>query len=120
MATVRRFFSRLVAMQTRLIGDVFRNQDDGRRIGRVLGQIDVRKPELMGQRLGNLLLGGEVHPHEHHTQAIACSLVLGQGNLQIGLADQPGLDETFTDFFTHAEPRRLPAANPQFYGRLPP
>ena len=46
----------------------------------------------------DLPFGREVHPHEHHPQAFACALVLGQGNLQICLADQPRLDETFPDF----------------------
>ena len=65
----------------------------------------------MGQRLGNLLLGGEVHPYQHGAQAVARSLVLGQGYLQIGLADQPGLDEAFTDFLAQVRPFRLTGGN---------
>jgi hypothetical protein len=64
------------------------------------GEVHERKAKLMRQRLRDLLFGGEVHPYEHNAQAIARTLVLGQGDLQIGLADQPCLDETFADFFT--------------------
>src|SRR3954470_4595962 len=54
----------------------------------------------MRECLRNLLFRGEVHPYKHNAQAIACALVLGKGDLQIGLADQPRLDETLADFFT--------------------
>ena len=63
----------------------------------------------MGQSLGNLLLGGQVHPYEHGAQAVARPLVLGQGYLQIGLADQPGLNEALTDFLAQVRPFALQA-----------
>ena len=95
-------------MQTRLMETSFGNQHDGRGVGRVLGKVHVREAQLVGQRLGDLLFGGEVHPYEHRAQAIARSLVLGQGDLQICLADQPRLDETFANLLTQSRPLRLP------------
>ena len=44
--------------------DFFRDEDDRYRIGRVLTEVDVRETKLVGERLGNLLLGGEIHAHE--------------------------------------------------------
>ena len=58
--------------------DFLGNQDDGGRIGRVLGEVDVRESELERERLRDLLFGREVHAHEHDAHAFAGALVLRQ------------------------------------------
>jgi hypothetical protein len=77
--------------------DVLWNQDDSGSVGRVLDEVDVGEAQLVSQRLRDLLLGGEVHPYEHRPQAVARALVFGERDLQVGLANQPRLDETLTD-----------------------
>src|SRR5205085_6557019 len=44
--------------------DLFRDENDGRWIGWVLGEVYVRKSELKRQRLRDLLFRREVHAHE--------------------------------------------------------
>ena len=80
--------------------DFFRNQNDGGRIGRVFGEVDVRKAELEGEGLRDLLLGREIHAHEHHAQAFARALVLGQRGAEILFRDEARLNQALTDFLT--------------------
>ena len=61
--------------------DVFGDQGNCGGVWGRFGQIDVRKPELIGQRLGNLALGRQAHPDEHRPQALAGSFVLDQRQL---------------------------------------
>ncbi len=61
--------------------DVLRDEDDGGLVRRVLGEVDVRKPELVCERLGNLPLGRQVHPDEYRSQSFAGALVLDEGGL---------------------------------------
>ena len=79
----------------------FGNEDHGGRIRRVLGEVDVRKAELEGEGLRDLLFGGEVHPHEHDAEALPRALVLHQRGAQIVLSDEARLNQALTDFLTH-------------------
>ena len=78
--------------------DFFGNQDDRGRVGRVLGQIDVRKPELERQRLRDLLFSREVHAHENDADAFPGTLVFRQRGLEIFFSDEAGLNQALTDF----------------------
>ena len=77
--------------------DFLGNQDDRGRIGRVLGEVDVRKPELERQRLRDLFFGREVHAHEDDAEALAGALVLGQRGLEIVFSDEARLNQALTD-----------------------
>ncbi len=85
-----------------LEGDVLGDEHDGRGIGRLVAQADVRKAELVGEGLGDLLFGSEVEAYEDGTDAFAGLLMLREGGLEIVLRDQAGLDETLPDFLAHS------------------
>ena len=85
--------------------DVLRNEDDGGRIGRVLGKADVRKAELHRERFRDLLFGREVHPDEDDTQPLAGALVLDQRVFEIVVADEARLNQALTDFLAQSGPR---------------
>ena len=84
--------------------NVLRDEDDSGRVGRVLGEVDVCKPELVGERLRDLPLRGQVHPDEYGSQPFAGALVLDERRLQVRLGDESRLDETFTDLLAHVQP----------------
>ena len=83
--------------------DIFGDQDDRRRIRRVFCEVDVRKAELKRERLGDLLFGGEVHPHQHDADAFAGALVLFQRDAEIVFGDEARLDQALTNLLTHRE-----------------
>src|SRR5262249_9044334 len=85
-----------------LQGDVFRDEDDGAGIGRLVRETDVRETELIRERFGDLLLGGQVEADEHGTDALAGPFVLSERDLEILLRDQAGLNQTLTDLLAHA------------------
>ena len=64
-------------------------------------EADVREPELVGERLGDLLFGGEVQAYEDRADALAGALVLGQRDLEIVLRNQPRLNQALADFLPH-------------------
>jgi len=80
---------------------IFRDQDHRGRIGRVLNEVAVGEAELEGERFGDLLFRGEVHPHEHDTNAFAGALVLVERGAEVVFRDEARLDQALTDFFTH-------------------
>ena len=80
----------------------FGNEDDCGRLGWIFAEIDVRKAELIGERFGNLFLGGEIHAHEHGAKSIARSTVLGQRRLEVLVGDQARLNQTLADLFAHS------------------
>ena len=82
--------------------DVLRDQTDDGRVGRVFGEIDVGEPELVGERLGDLSLRGEIQPDEHHAEPFARAFVLGQSRPEIVFADETRLNEGLTEFFAHS------------------
>ncbi len=45
-------------------------------VGRVLGEVEVREAELIGEGLGDLPFGGEVEADEYRAQAFARAFVL--------------------------------------------
>ena len=69
--------------------DLLGNQDEGRLIGRVFTEIDVRKTELERERLRDLFLGREVHPYEHNAEPFARAFVLRQRVPKVVLSDEP-------------------------------
>ena len=69
----------------------------------VLGQVDVGEPELERERLGDLFLSGEIHPHQHDAQPLAGALVLGQSGPQVAFCDEACLNQALTDFLAHPE-----------------
>jgi hypothetical protein len=81
-----------------LEGDFFGNQDDRGRVGRVFGQVDVRKPQLEGQRLRDVFLGREVQAYEHDTDAFAGTLLLNQRSLEVVFRDEARLNQALTNF----------------------
>ena len=82
--------------------DVFRDEDDRGRVGRLVAEADVGKAELVGERLGDLFFGREVEADEDRTDAFAGLLVLRERDLEIVLRDQPRLNQTFPDFLAHS------------------
>ena len=82
--------------------DFFGNQNDRGGLGRVLGEVDVRESQLERERLGDLLLGREVHAYEHDAHTLAGALVLRQSRLQIVLSDEARLDQALADLLTHS------------------
>lgn len=56
-----------VALQRHL----FRDQRDGCPVGRMIGKVDVREPELIRERLRNRAFGRQVHPDENGREALA-------------------------------------------------
>ena len=69
--------------------DVLRNQDDRGRIGRLVGEADVRETQLVGERLGDLFFGREVQADEDGADALAGALVLGERDLEVVLVMSP-------------------------------
>src|SRR4029079_17850245 len=88
---------------------LFRDENDGRWIGWVLGEVDVRKSELKRQRLRDLLFRREVHAHEDDAKALAGTLVLDQRVPEIVLGDQTGLDQALAYLLAHRKPSGLNA-----------
>src|ERR1017187_9649887 len=83
--------------------DFLRNEHHRRRIGRVLGQVDVGEPELERKRLGDLFLSRKIHPHQHDAQPLAGALVLVQSGPQVAVCDESCLNQALTDFLAHPE-----------------
>ena len=100
-----------------LEGDLFRNEDDGGGIGRLVAQARIGKPELVGERLGDLLLGREVQTYEDRADALARALVLGQRCLEIVFRNQPGLNQALADLLPHRG--FLFFSDRRLYGRTP-
>ena len=51
--------------------DVLRNEDDRRGVRSVFRQVDVRKTELIGERLRDLAIGGEIHAHQYRPKPLS-------------------------------------------------
>jgi hypothetical protein len=83
--------------------DLFGDQDDSRRIRWVLCKVDVRKAELKREGLGDLLFGGEVHPHEHDADTFAGAPVLFERDAEIVFGDEARLDQALTNLLTQRE-----------------
>jgi hypothetical protein len=86
-----------------LLGD---ERDDGG-VGRILREVEIREAQLVGERLGDLALGGQIEAHEHRAQAFARPLVLGQRRLQIVVSDQACLNQALTELLSHLSSETL-------------
>ena len=84
--------------------NLFGNQNNSRRIGRVLGEVDVRESELERQRLRDLLFSREVHAHENDTHAFSGTLMFCQRLPEVVFSDKACLNQAFTDFLAHQRP----------------
>jgi hypothetical protein len=82
--------------------DFLGNQDDGGRLRGILGKADVRKPELHGQRLRDLLFSREIHADENDAEALTGTLVLDQCVFEIVVADEACLNEALTNFLAQS------------------
>src|SRR5207244_4017870 len=78
----------------------------------LVAQADVGKPQLVSERLGDLLFRSEIEAYEYGTDAFAGFLMVGERDLKVVLRDQPRLYETFPDFLAHSIPLILPAPLP--------
>jgi hypothetical protein len=82
------------------------NQNNRLGIRRILSEVDVWKPELEGERLRNLLLGGEIQPDEYYAEAFSRPLVLSERGPEIVFGDEAGLDQALTNLLAHYAPLR--------------
>lgn len=84
--------------------DFLGNEDDRGGVGRILTKARAWETELIRERLGDLLFGGEVQAHEDRPDAFAGPFVLSEGDLEIFLRDEPCLYEAFPDLLAHPYP----------------
>ena len=82
-------------------------EEQASEVGRMLGEVDVRKAKLVGERLRNLALRRQVHPDEHGPEPLARPLVLDKRRLQVRFGDDPRLAETLPDHRTHEYPPKI-------------
>jgi hypothetical protein len=71
-----------------LLRDFHGDEDDGRRIRGLFAEAGIRKSELVGERLGDLLFRREIQTYENCADALVGPLVLRKRDLQSVFGDQ--------------------------------
>ncbi len=104
------------------LGELARHPGQGRRLRADLGQVDRAEPELVGERLGDVLLGRQPHPEDGRAEAVAAApAVLGrQGVLELGLGEHPGGDEDLPQALPPLPRQRCPLPGGGLTGRSLP
>src|SRR5512138_2789017 len=75
-----------------LAGDLFADELDRLRLDRGLRQGDERDPELEGERLRDLLLGGHLEGDDDFAQLRPPGALFGERPRQVFLVEEAGLD----------------------------